>query len=102
MLAVADDVVALVKQIGEPIFFENLQLLDEFRDFLVGGIGVRDVGDFLDVTGHPVFLHAPEFRLAVVVRDEERSIHDASVALALAVILGGDGDVVRLIFPLCQ
>ena len=42
MLAVADGVVALVEQVGKLVFLENFQLFDEFRDFLVGGVGVRE------------------------------------------------------------
>ena len=47
LLAVADDVVALVQQVGELVFFEDLEFRDQLFNLLVAGVGVRDVLDLL-------------------------------------------------------
>jgi hypothetical protein len=53
-----------------------------------------DVFDLVNVAGHAVFLDAPELGFARVMSDEEGSINDARITLALMVVLRGDGDVV--------
>ncbi len=54
LLPVADDVVALVEQVGELVLLEDLQALDEFLDLLVGGVGVGNAVDLLHVLRHLV------------------------------------------------
>jgi hypothetical protein len=72
VLAVANDVVARMEQVGELVFLEGLQLLDEFFNLLVAGIGMRDILDFLAMAGQLVLAGSPVAGFTVVVRDEER------------------------------
>ena len=49
VFAVANDVVAGMEQVGKFVFLERLQLLDKLLNFLVAGVGMGDVLDFLDI-----------------------------------------------------
>ena len=51
LLPIADDVVALVEQVGELVLLEDLQALDEFLDLLVGGVGMGNVFDLITCFG---------------------------------------------------
>ncbi len=96
VLAVADDVVARVEEVGELVLLEGLEPLEQFLDVGVGSVGVGDVLDLFEVARHLVLADAPVLRLAAVVGDDEAGIDDAGVGVALAVVLGLDGDVVGL------
>ena len=89
VLPVADDIVALVEKVGELVFLEGLETLEKLLDVLVGGVGMGDVLDFFEVSRHFVFSDTPELCFAAVMGKDKRSIDDAGVGIALAVVCGG-------------
>jgi hypothetical protein len=88
VLAVADDVVARVEEVGELVLLEGLEPLEQLLDVSVGCVGVRNVLDLFEVSRHLVLADTPVLRLAAIVRDDKASIGDAGVGVALAVVLG--------------
>ena len=96
LVAVADDVVALVKEVGELVFLEDKKLREQFFNFLVRDIGTGDVRDFLKGLRHLLVERAPVAGLAAVVGDEELGVAEPGVVIALFVVFGLDGDVVAL------
>ncbi len=85
-----------VEQVGKLVFLERLQLVDKLLDFLVAGVGVGDILDFLAMAGHPFLAGPPVPRFAVVVGDKERGIAVEGVGFALGVVGRLDGDIVGL------
>ena len=98
LLAIPDDVVALVQQVGELVFLEGLQAGEKRVNLLVGGVGVGDVLDFFQVAGHAILADAPEPGFRVVVGDEEGRVRQAGIVVALGIILAPDRYVVGLAF----
>lgn len=72
-LAIADDVVTLVEQVGEFVLFEDFQPLDEAFDRAVAGVGLGNILDLFQRFWHPVVGHTPVPGLVMVVRHKNRA-----------------------------
>jgi len=86
--------VALVEQVGEFLFLENAEPREQFLDLAVRGIGMGNVFDLFDVTGHAVFFDPPVLGFPRVVGNEEWRIGHPRVVFTLSVVLRLDGDIV--------
>lgn len=87
-----------MEQIGKLVFLEGFELVDEILNFLVAGVSVRDVGDFIEIGKPSRVVNFPEFSFPGVVGDKRMRLLILGVVCALLVSFAVDGDIISFAF----